>query len=348
MAEYDELGQDAFLDRYGYRRSRIYRLVEDGRSYDSKAIVGAAHRFIGPEFDALKPSEFSGGAATVARKLRSLGFEIREATPAESGWTEEERLLALDLYLRHGVGSATDQHTIALSEELNRRAFHPDAGSRPDFRNANGVNLKLANFAALDPGYDGAGMSSTSIGDEITCERYAGDCDLLSEAVATIRRGEPLPSVSAAETVGDLVEVHEVEPSHIAEYEVTRDAATATARRTEAQLVLDFTAWLRSIGHQVTSHHYTVVSPPLRTDAVDETEHRIWEAKAEPSRASVRMAIGQLFDYRRHETTAHSIGVLLPRAPSADLLDLITSTGAQAAWRSGGDDPPFVIHGETG
>lgn len=348
MAEYDEIGQEAFLDRYGYRRSRIYQLVHDGRSYDSKAIVGAAHRFISPESVVLKPSEFSGGAATVARRLRSLGFDVREATPAGSGWTEEERILALELYLRHGVGSATDEHTIALSEELNRRAFHPDAGSRPDFRNANGVNLKLANFAALDPSYDGAGMRSTSIGDEITWERYAGDRDLLDAAVATIRRGEPLVQIGPAGTMSGVVEIHDVEPTYVAEYEITRDAATTTAMRTEAQLVRDFTAWLTSKGRTVTSHHYTVVSPPLRTDAVDDTEHRIWEAKAEPSRASVRMAIGQLLDYRRHEATAHSIGVLLPRAPSTDLLDLITSTGAAVAWLSGDDDPRFVIHNEIG
>ncbi|SRR5581483_401841 len=41
--EYDALGQDGFLAKYGFDRSRSYLLVHDGKAYDSKAIVGAAH-----------------------------------------------------------------------------------------------------------------------------------------------------------------------------------------------------------------------------------------------------------------------------------------------------------------
>ena len=43
ITEYDELGQDAFLDKYGFHPARSYLLVHDGKSYDSKAIVGVAH-----------------------------------------------------------------------------------------------------------------------------------------------------------------------------------------------------------------------------------------------------------------------------------------------------------------
>ena len=43
VAEFDALGRDAFLAKYGFRRARGYFLLRDGRSYDSKAIAGAAH-----------------------------------------------------------------------------------------------------------------------------------------------------------------------------------------------------------------------------------------------------------------------------------------------------------------
>jgi 5-methylcytosine-specific restriction enzyme A len=76
VAEYDELGQDDFLRKYGFDRARSYLLIHDGRAYDSKAIVGAAHGFLRGETP-LTPLQFSGGEATVGRLLRRLGFTVR-------------------------------------------------------------------------------------------------------------------------------------------------------------------------------------------------------------------------------------------------------------------------------
>ena len=45
IAEYDRLGQDEFLDKYGFDRARSYLLIHNGKAYDSKAIVGVAHGF---------------------------------------------------------------------------------------------------------------------------------------------------------------------------------------------------------------------------------------------------------------------------------------------------------------
>src|SRR5487761_1403570 len=66
VAEYDRLGQDRFLEKYGFRKARSYRLVVDGKTYDSKAIVGAAHGFL-PGREPLAAADFSGGEATVGR-----------------------------------------------------------------------------------------------------------------------------------------------------------------------------------------------------------------------------------------------------------------------------------------
>jgi hypothetical protein len=75
MEEFDRLGRDAFLEKYGFGRTREYVLQKDGRSYYSKAIAGAAHGYL-PGRSTLTASEFSGGEATVQKTLDSLGFKV--------------------------------------------------------------------------------------------------------------------------------------------------------------------------------------------------------------------------------------------------------------------------------
>ncbi|MEU3712641.1 HNH endonuclease signature motif containing protein [Streptomyces catenulae] len=86
IEEYDRLGQDAFLRRYGFRRALRYVLVHDGRRYDSKAIAGAAHGHLDGR-DPLRPRDFSGGASHAAGLLRGLGFKVVDdaATDAALG-----------------------------------------------------------------------------------------------------------------------------------------------------------------------------------------------------------------------------------------------------------------------
>ena len=76
IAECDALTRDGFLEKYRYKRSRLYPLEYRGRIYDSKAIVGVAY---GKQHGTpLKSNEFSGGLATVVPLLRKLQFFIRE------------------------------------------------------------------------------------------------------------------------------------------------------------------------------------------------------------------------------------------------------------------------------
>jgi 5-methylcytosine-specific restriction protein A len=116
----------------------------------------------------LGASDFSGGEATVARALRGLGFEVvRRGDDAEAApgirrnppWAFDELLLALDLYLREGQLDDSDARVLELSEVLNELPIHTVRPDLERFRNPNGVALKLANFAALDPGYPGVGMT---------------------------------------------------------------------------------------------------------------------------------------------------------------------------------------------
>ena len=72
----------------------------------------------------------------------------------------------------------------------------------------------------------------------------------------------------------------------------------------------------------------------LVCDLVDETDHVLYEAKGDIRRSSVRMAIGQLIDYRRFEPPSMSLAILLPRQPAQDLIELIRSIPASAVWRT--------------
>jgi hypothetical protein len=53
VAEYDSLGGAAFMSKYGFGRARSYFLEIDGKRYDSKAIMGAAHGYQFPGFGPL-------------------------------------------------------------------------------------------------------------------------------------------------------------------------------------------------------------------------------------------------------------------------------------------------------
>jgi hypothetical protein len=71
----DELGKAAFLAENGYGDSTRYHLRYNGRSYPSKAILGAAA--------GLQAADFFGGAAETVRLLNRLGFYVRHSETGE-------------------------------------------------------------------------------------------------------------------------------------------------------------------------------------------------------------------------------------------------------------------------
>ncbi|WP_319825824.1 HNH endonuclease [Thalassovita sp.] len=77
IEEFDRLGREVFLQKYGFRRSQAYFLKHDGKFYDSKAIIGAAHGYSSGDRDPLSATQFSGGKVTVARTLRDLDFDVQ-------------------------------------------------------------------------------------------------------------------------------------------------------------------------------------------------------------------------------------------------------------------------------
>ena len=77
IEEFDQLGRDAFLQEHGFGRSRAYFLRHGGKLYDSKAIIGVAHGYLGGDRSPLAATQFTGGEATVAQTLRGLGFDVQ-------------------------------------------------------------------------------------------------------------------------------------------------------------------------------------------------------------------------------------------------------------------------------
>lgn len=90
IAEFDRIGRDAFLRRYGFGQSRSYFVRYEGRLYDSKVIAGAAHAYSSEGAKPLRYFDFSGGFATVQATLNRLGFEVVSgaAAPALKEWRE--------------------------------------------------------------------------------------------------------------------------------------------------------------------------------------------------------------------------------------------------------------------
>jgi len=120
--------------------------------------------------------------------------------------------------------------------------------------------------------------------------------------------------------------------------------------RREGDLVKAFVAHLTAAGHKTHSFQITVKGEPgaLTPDLYDATDHVLYEAKGLTSRANVRMAIGQLADYRRHIPNRDGlrVAVLLPSEPTADVKDLLADQSVALVYRT--DDGfagwPLVKH----
>lgn len=124
IAEFDQIGREAFLRKYGYRPARQYVLVHNGREYDSKAIAGVAA--------GLSAYDFSGGMATVQKELERLGFtliENKEGTTSGSPrvLAQSEGSAPLDGILRRGNRQLSRTALLQSSKVPSQGPLEPGA-----------------------------------------------------------------------------------------------------------------------------------------------------------------------------------------------------------------------------
>ena len=105
LLEFDTIGRNAFLAKYGYGRATAYFVQHDGKAYDSKPIAGAAHGY--QHGVPLTPADFSGGDATVAARLRRLGFEVSGSPRVAGHWWDSDSKERFWVEIRHVEGIGT-------------------------------------------------------------------------------------------------------------------------------------------------------------------------------------------------------------------------------------------------
>ncbi|MFF9177766.1 HNH endonuclease [Streptomyces sp. NPDC014793] len=138
--EFRRLGRDNFLQTYGFGRARSYELVLDGLRYDSKAIAGVAHGHA--TGDLLRAADFSGGAATVARRLRELGFVVETGEAPRDGAALLARLRKLRVSRGPGNSTPSRHQPLSLLWAIAREADErPRMVPWPQFRDEVGPLL---------------------------------------------------------------------------------------------------------------------------------------------------------------------------------------------------------------
>jgi 5-methylcytosine-specific restriction enzyme A len=140
-----------------------------------------------------------------------------EARRRNPPWTRDELILALDLYLGHRGHPPDQTHpdVIELSEVLNRIAQGLGMVGDDRLRNTNGVGMKLANFAAVDPEYVSGGrvgLQRGSRADKEVWDDFASDptrCRQVADAIrAAVSDDDSVRQFARAENK-DIAEAEE-------------------------------------------------------------------------------------------------------------------------------------------
>jgi 5-methylcytosine-specific restriction enzyme A len=103
-------------------------------------------------------------------------------------WTRDELILALELFFRAGRKQldASYPEVIQLSQQLNQLPIHGAETRNSEFRNPQGVSMKLGNFLSLDPQYSGKGLQRGSKLDQEVWNEFAHDIEKLKLTAASI------------------------------------------------------------------------------------------------------------------------------------------------------------------
>jgi putative restriction endonuclease len=125
LQEFDELGREAFLQKYGFGKARSFFIICGEAQYDSKAIVGAARQYVASDGLPLGPADFSGGDRRVASLLRRLGFTVKDRSgivkKRASAWLLQANPRAFDIVraLRDFEGKPIDWTARQYADDID-------------------------------------------------------------------------------------------------------------------------------------------------------------------------------------------------------------------------------------
>ncbi len=166
-----------------------------------------------------------------------------------------------------------------------------------------------------------------------------------AEASPSIHGRRVKPTSAEQDVTGNEPTVVTAEPSisftpveqHLSEKaSISQDAGEREAVRRESRLVREFVSHLEARGHEVSGVVVAVGRELIRADLFDQTANVLYEAKAAADRLHIRMAIGQLLDYRRF-IPSDALSVLVPVRPADDLCHLLFSLGIGVTWPNDSD-----------
>jgi 5-methylcytosine-specific restriction protein A len=204
MQEYDDLGGQVFLDLYGYREARKYLILHEGRTYDSKAVAGVAHKH--QHGRPLASGELYGGLTQAVKWLEREGFRIGASRSPK--WTRDELILACDVVARNSWQplAASDPRIEELSDLLQLLGAYPPEDRALEYRNRNGAAYKTLNIASVHPGYSGNPTNGGELDGEVLQdfldrpEEMARVAELLREG---LRDGSLQPALPEDEEADD-------------------------------------------------------------------------------------------------------------------------------------------------
>ncbi|WP_223187484.1 restriction endonuclease [Streptomyces sp. CBMA29] len=142
------------------------------------------------------------------------------------------------------------------------------------------------------------------------------------------------PTISHTPVPQDIVADVATEQQNTERMAINPSSEPREAERREASLAANYERYLSEMGHTITRKKIIPAGEqrPLFTDLFDVTDNVLVEAKGSVTREAVRMALGQLFDYRRFIVPNPSLAMLLPTRPRPDLLTLCSSVSIAVVW----------------
>lgn len=256
-------------------------------------------------------------------------------------WTREEVILAMDLYVRLGahvgrsIPDQTSPEIVQLSDLLKKLSAYPAERQDEKYRNPNGIHLKLTNLRAVQT-EAAHGMNRYSQRDAAVWREFVDDLERLQAEAAAIRARQQDGTIKPARAELAVEDV-DIEQQHTETFMVSPSGEPRSAERAEQKLVLRYRDYMAAKDVVVCRKKYLPRREirPIYSDAWVEDRHALIEAKNSDSRDAIRLAIGQLYDYRRfHQPPVH-LAVLLPYEPNAERLDLLRSADVEAVWPHG-------------